>query len=74
MWVHMCVMCGCVAPDTVKISDFGLSTVFRHMGKERKLSRRCGTPPYIAPEVHVHVHVYMYMYVKYKYMYMCMPT
>jgi serine/threonine-protein kinase Chk1 len=38
--------------DTVKISDFGLSTVFRHMGKERKLSRRCGTPPYIAPEVH----------------------
>ena len=21
------------------------------MGKERKLSRRCGTPPYIAPEV-----------------------
>jgi hypothetical protein len=34
--------------DTVKISDFGLSTVFRHMGKERKVSRRCGTPPYIA--------------------------
>ena len=42
--------------DTVKISDFGLSTVFRHMGKERKLSRRCGTPPYIAPEVGMHVH------------------
>lgn len=41
----------CVIADTVKISDFGLSTVFRHMGKERKLSRRCGTPPYIAPEV-----------------------
>lgn len=38
--------------DTVKISDFGLSTVFRHQGKERKLNRRCGTPPYIAPEVH----------------------
>ena len=37
--------------DVLKISDFGLSTVFRHMGKERKLSRRCGTPPYIAPEV-----------------------
>ena len=41
--------------DTVKISDFGLSTVFRHMGKERKLSRRCGTPPYIAPEVCVYI-------------------
>jgi serine/threonine protein kinase len=25
--------------------------VFRHLGKERKLSRKCGTPPYIAPEV-----------------------
>ena len=35
----------------MKISDFGLSTVYRHMGKERKLSKRCGTPPYIAPEV-----------------------
>ena len=40
-----------VLPDQLKISDFGLSTVFRHLGKERKLSRRCGTPPYIAPEV-----------------------
>ena len=37
--------------DHLKISDFGLSTVFRHLGKERKLSRKCGTPPYIAPEV-----------------------
>ena len=26
------------------------------MGKERKLSRRCGTPPYIAPEVHSVLH------------------
>ena len=25
--------------------------MFRHLGKERKLSRKCGTPPYIAPEV-----------------------
>ena len=38
-------------PDRIKVSDFGLSTVFRHLGKERRLSRRCGTPPYIAPEV-----------------------
>ena len=37
--------------DVLKISDFGLSTVFRHMGKERKLNRKCGTPPYVAPEV-----------------------
>lgn len=44
----------CIIVDTVKISDFGLSTVFRHMGKERKLNRRCGTPPYIAPEVGIH--------------------
>eukprot|EP00731_Ephydatia_muelleri_P007090 Em0003g1338a len=36
--------------DVLKISDFGLSTVFRHMGKERKLNRKCGTPPYVAPE------------------------
>ena len=40
-----------IISDHLKISDFGLSTVFRHLGKERKLSRKCGTPPYIAPEV-----------------------
>jgi serine/threonine-protein kinase Chk1 len=39
--------------DVLKISDFGLSTVFRHQGKERKLNRCCGTPPYVAPEVYV---------------------
>ncbi|XP_019853937.1 PREDICTED: serine/threonine-protein kinase Chk1-like [Amphimedon queenslandica] len=38
--------------DVLKISDFGLSTVFRHLGRERKLTRCCGTPPYIAPEVY----------------------
>ena len=37
--------------DVLKISDFGLSTVFRHRGIERKLSKSCGTVPYIAPEV-----------------------
>jgi len=37
--------------DTLKISDFGLSTVFRHKGIERRLSKSCGTVPYIAPEV-----------------------
>ena len=28
-----------------------MATVFRHKGKERLLERRCGTLPYIAPEV-----------------------
>ena len=37
--------------DVLKISDFGMATVFRHQGKERLLERRCGTMPYIAPEV-----------------------
>jgi len=37
--------------DTLKISDFGMATVFRHQGKERLLERRCGTMPYIAPEI-----------------------
>ncbi|KFM67720.1 Serine/threonine-protein kinase Chk1, partial [Stegodyphus mimosarum] len=39
------------ANDDVKITDFGLATIFRHKGKERELSNRCGTLPYIAPEV-----------------------
>lgn len=37
--------------DNLKITDFGLATVFRHQGKERSLGRCCGTPPYVAPEV-----------------------
>lgn len=28
-----------------------MATVFRHKGKERLLEKRCGTMPYIAPEV-----------------------
>ncbi|KRT81999.1 protein kinase [Oryctes borbonicus] len=35
----------------VKISDFGMATVFRLRGKQRKLEKRCGTMPYLAPEV-----------------------
>ena len=27
--------------DNLKISDFGMATVFRHKGKERHLERRC---------------------------------
>lgn len=37
--------------ENLKISDFGMATVFRHKGKERPLTKRCGTLPYIAPEV-----------------------
>lgn len=37
--------------DNLKISDFGLATVFKYNGRERLLNKVCGTPPYIAPEV-----------------------
>ncbi|KAG9328091.1 hypothetical protein JZ751_016573 [Albula glossodonta] len=37
--------------DNLKISDFGLATMFRHRGRERKLTRLCGTLPYVAPEL-----------------------
>jgi len=37
--------------DNLKISDFGLATVYRHQGIERKLETCCGTVPYVAPEV-----------------------
>lgn len=35
----------------LKISDFGLATVFRHQGATRILNTPCGTPPYLAPEI-----------------------
>lgn len=35
----------------LKIADFGLCAVYRYKGKTRQLSQRCGTLPYIAPEV-----------------------
>jgi len=37
--------------DHLKISDFGMATFFRFQGKERLLDKRCGTLPYVAPEV-----------------------
>lgn len=37
--------------DDLKISDFGLATLFRHGARERLLARVCGTLPYAAPEV-----------------------
>ncbi|CAG9785349.1 unnamed protein product [Diatraea saccharalis] len=39
------------AHDNIKISDFGMATLFRHGSSERLLSRVCGTLPYAAPEV-----------------------
>ncbi|KAJ3265884.1 glycerol ethanol, ferric requiring protein, partial [Blyttiomyces sp. JEL0837] len=36
----------------LKISDFGLATVFRYNGKVRMLTTPCGTAPYVAPEIH----------------------
>ncbi|KIM47281.1 hypothetical protein M413DRAFT_23502 [Hebeloma cylindrosporum] len=38
---------------TLKISDFGLSAVFRlkESGKTRTLTERCGSLPYVAPEL-----------------------
>jgi serine/threonine-protein kinase Chk1 len=37
----------------LKVTDFGLSTVFMHKGQRRLLTTMCGTPPYVAPEVRV---------------------
>ncbi|XP_058060683.1 serine/threonine-protein kinase grp isoform X2 [Anopheles bellator] len=37
--------------DNVKISDFGMATMFRMKGRERLLDKKCGTLPYVAPEV-----------------------
>ncbi|CAN2388110.1 regulation of transcription from RNA polymerase II promoter in response to UV-induced DNA damage [Pristimantis euphronides] len=37
--------------DQLKISDFGLATVFRFNGRERLLNKMCGTLPYVAPEL-----------------------
>lgn len=37
--------------DNLKVSDFGMATIYRLQGKERCLEKRCGTLPYVAPEV-----------------------
>ncbi|KAF8992319.1 kinase-like domain-containing protein [Cyathus striatus] len=39
------------AAGTLKISDFGLSSVFKLGEKTRFLSKKCGSLPYVAPEV-----------------------
>lgn len=35
----------------LKICDFGLCAVYKHKGMERTLTERCGSLPYVAPEV-----------------------
>ncbi|KAF8514984.1 kinase-like domain-containing protein [Gautieria morchelliformis] len=35
----------------VKISDFGLCSVFRYKGQTRQLTAQCGSLPYVAPEL-----------------------
>ncbi|CAK1549309.1 unnamed protein product [Leptosia nina] len=37
--------------QTLKISDFGMATLFRVGTRERLMTRVCGTEPYAAPEV-----------------------
>ncbi|RUS33052.1 kinase-like domain-containing protein [Jimgerdemannia flammicorona] len=41
-----------IGNGNLKISDFGLSTVFMHKGQVRPLTSVCGSPPYVAPEVY----------------------
>eukprot|EP00038_Savillea_parva_P012558 m.205460 g.205460 ORF g.205460 m.205460 type:complete len:502 (+) comp22945_c0_seq1:92-1597(+) len=36
----------------VKVTDFGLATVYRFKETTRALTKKCGTPPYVAPEVY----------------------
>ncbi|KAI0339190.1 Pkinase-domain-containing protein [Trametopsis cervina] len=45
------------AAGTLKISDFGLCAVYKLKGngKTRLLTERCGSKPYIAPELNSHV-------------------
>ncbi|KAG8850129.1 Chk1 protein kinase [Tulasnella sp. 330] len=35
----------------LKICDFGLCAVYKHKGMERMLTERCGSLPYVAPEL-----------------------
>jgi len=37
--------------DNLKLTDFGMATMFKHKDSERKLAKCCGTLPYVAPEV-----------------------
>jgi len=39
------------AHNQIKLSDFGFATIFRSRGVERLLDKKCGTLPYVAPEV-----------------------
>lgn len=49
MHYHYCLLF--LPLDNLKLTDFGLATMFRFKGRERLLSRLCGTLPYVAPEL-----------------------
>lgn len=51
LYPHYVTLLNFLYIGNLKITDFGLSTMFKYKGKERKLERCCGTPPYVAPEV-----------------------
>ncbi|KAG7266690.1 hypothetical protein CRUP_037257 [Coryphaenoides rupestris] len=51
VWACGIVLTAMLAGDNLKLSDFGLATMFRHKGRERHLNRLCGTLPYVAPEL-----------------------
>lgn len=40
------------AEGNLKLADFGLATVYKRTNKEKRLSHdKCGSPPYMAPEI-----------------------
>ncbi|KAF9349551.1 Chk1 protein kinase, partial [Mortierella sp. NVP85] len=48
---YLCTFDATSAFCTLKISDFGLATVFKYGGRTRPLETPCGSAPYVAPEV-----------------------
>lgn len=48
IWIIICLF---FSLDNLKLTDFGLATMFRFKGRERLLNRLCGTLPYVAPEL-----------------------
>lgn len=39
------------AAGSLKIADFGMSTMFEYKGVKKQSTTMCGSPPYVAPEV-----------------------
>jgi len=47
-----------IIEGNLKITDFGLATLFKYKGVTRRLTSACGTPPYVAPEVKIKLNFY----------------